>query len=140
MSQENVEIVRQLFEAWRRNDAAAALAPLDPEIEFSTVVIDLGQKVYRGYAELSEYRADLEEVWEVWETRDERFIAVGDDCVVSLYHVSGRGKGSGTPVEQDVSIIFKFRGGRVVSMKAYANQGDALKAVGLSLQDAHGDS
>src|SRR5919198_1231341 len=110
-SQENVEIVRLMFEAWRRKDTPAALELLDPDAEFKSALVDLGQKVYRGRTEIEQYRADLEAVWETWETRDERFLPAGNDCVVSLYRVSGRGKGSGTPVEQDVSIVFRIRDG-----------------------------
>jgi ketosteroid isomerase-like protein len=131
-TRENVEIVSRLFEAWRRHDTAAALELLDPEAELKSALIDLGQKVYRGHAEIVQYRTDLEAVWEIWETKDERFVPVDDDRVLSLYRVCGRGKGSGTPVEADVSIVFTIRGGKVTSMLAYLDQREALRAVGLS--------
>jgi ketosteroid isomerase-like protein len=130
-SQENVEIVRRLFEAWRQKDTPTALE-LDPEAEFKSALVDLGQKVYRGRAEIEQYRADLEAVWETWETKDERCLPVGNDCVVSLYRVSGKGKGSGTPVEQDVSIVFRIRRGKVTNLTAYLDQREALTAAGLS--------
>jgi ketosteroid isomerase-like protein len=139
MSQENVEVVRRLFAAWNRKDQDTAMALLDPQIEFRSALVDLGQKVYRGHDEMRQYRADLETAWETWETRDERFIAVGKDRVVSLYRVRGLGRGSGVPVEHDVSIVFTVRRAKVTRAKAYLDQKAALEAVGLSEQDAHAD-
>jgi len=64
MSQENVDIVRQAWEAYRRRDNEAALALYDPEIEFelrSEGRIDAGD--YHG----------LEGVQEFFRNWDERF-------------------------------------------------------------------
>ncbi|TMK41167.1 MAG: hypothetical protein E6G56_04680 [Actinobacteria bacterium] len=51
MSQENVEVVRQVFEAAARRDADAVLALYDPEVEWDATQTPGGlggDEVYRG--------------------------------------------------------------------------------------------
>jgi hypothetical protein len=57
MSRKNVEILRRLIDAFYRRDNEAALALLDPEIEFHSALVE--KKTYHGYAGLGEYRQDL---------------------------------------------------------------------------------
>jgi ketosteroid isomerase-like protein len=55
MSQENVEIVRALFDRWNRGETAAALELIDPEIEVeATIRLFDVDEVYRGHARCPE--------------------------------------------------------------------------------------
>jgi ketosteroid isomerase-like protein len=60
MSQENVEIVRQAWEAYMRHDNEAALALYDPEIELHHPV---DGSVHQGLAGVNAYFRDWFDVW-----------------------------------------------------------------------------
>jgi hypothetical protein len=70
MSRKNVEILRRLIDAFYRRDNEAALALLDPEIEFHSALVE--KKTYHGYAGLGEYRQDLDAAWSEWRSEDDR--------------------------------------------------------------------
>jgi ketosteroid isomerase-like protein len=63
MSQENVEIVRRLYDAWNRHDFDAAWALCD-----SSLVIDrsrslVDSRIYRGAREVEQFWNDWRSVW-----------------------------------------------------------------------------
>jgi ketosteroid isomerase-like protein len=129
MSRENVETLRQLADAFNRRDTEAALALLDPEVEFHSALVE--KKTYRGYAGMRQYREDLDAVWSEWRVDDARFLPAGADQVLQLYRIVGRGSASGVAVEQDIAILWTLRTGRVTEGTVFLDQTDALEAVGL---------
>src|SRR5215210_3775348 len=52
MSQENVEIVRRLLDAWNRQDAEGILALTDPEAEYVNAPMAVEPGTRRGHDEL----------------------------------------------------------------------------------------
>jgi len=103
MSQENVEIVRRLVEAFYDRDGETAASMLDAEIEFESALVE--HKTYKGMAGMLEYRRDLDDAWAEWRSDGDRFLSAGSESVVHLYRIVGRGKGSGVPVAQDIAIL-----------------------------------
>src|SRR5581483_1584638 len=130
MSQENVEVLRQLVDAFHQRDAEKALALLDPEVEFHSALVE--KKTYRGPAGLLQYRADLDAVWEEWRLEDDQFLDAGGDRVLHLYRIVGRGLGSGVSVAQDIAILWRLRKGLVTEGTVFLDQAEALEAAGLS--------
>ena len=61
MSQENVEVVRQAWEAFRRRDTEAALALYDAEVELHSAV---DGRVYRGLDGVRDFFRDWLAVWD----------------------------------------------------------------------------
>ena len=130
MSQENIEVIRGMFEAWNRRDFAAAQAAWAPEIEIEMSVGGIIDGTYRGYEGLAEvmhfwgafteFRSDVREVRPV---RDKVFITA---------HHFGRGKSSGIDVEMENWQVFTLREGRIVRYEVYAHRQKALEAAGLS--------
>jgi ketosteroid isomerase-like protein len=138
MSQENVEIVRNLYRAWDAGDRDAALRVADPE-----VVVDATRRVfnpatYVGVEGVRRWRADMDEVWQEFRTEQLQFIDAGDHVVVSGRLV-GKGKASGVEVEQPIASVWTLRAGRVIRWAmGYTDHREALEAVGLSEQDISG--
>jgi ketosteroid isomerase-like protein len=128
MSQENVEIVRRLIQAFNERDDQTVASLLDDEAEFESLTL----QTYKGKAGLLEYRRNLDEAWSEWRLEADRFLPAGPERVVHLHRVVGRGRGSDLAVSEDIAIIWTLRGGRVVRGKAFRDQEDALKAVGLA--------
>jgi ketosteroid isomerase-like protein len=132
MSEENVEVVRAVLDAQRRQDWEAFPQLYDPEIEWDDVSGlwgDWGTR--RGFDDV---RNAFLAWWEAFEQVDFRLegsiLESGDDVLANL-QISGRGRGSGLPVNQRITLIWTVRGGRVTRVRAYRERAEALEAAGL---------
>jgi ketosteroid isomerase-like protein len=130
MASANVDIVRRLVEAFYTRDAQTALSILDLDMTFESAFTEA--KTYRGVGEFAQYRRDVDDAWEDWHSEADRFLAVDPDRVLHLYRIVGVGRGSGVPVTQDIAIVWRLRGGRVVHGKVYLDQADARRAAGVA--------
>jgi ketosteroid isomerase-like protein len=132
MSEENVEIVREAFEAFVGGDQEKTARLVDPEVEFHGTVGGLQKgQVAHGQSQIDR---ELEEVdLEAWEERrlePEEFIDAGDDVVV-LLHEYRRGRGSGVELEAKTAVVVAVSGGRVARIQGYMDPDAALEAAGL---------
>jgi ketosteroid isomerase-like protein len=131
MSQENVDLLSQLNSAWSRRDArtmeALLQANLDPQFELQTLY---PAQVYRGAAGPMELMADLRETWDDYALEAEEIVDLGEHVMVVL-RMSGRGAGSGVPIERSIFLLWSFEGERAVRAKAFASREEAQKAAGL---------
>ena len=137
MSQENVEVVRQMnegFFAFLKGDPnalAAALAVLDPEIEWHGTVGGLDEnQVAHGYEELAQGFAENFEAWEKLVLETERYIDAGDSVVV-FWHEVARSRHSEQELETNTAVIYTVRNGKVVEAQGYMDRAEALEAAGL---------
>jgi ketosteroid isomerase-like protein len=137
MSQENVEIMRRVFEEFlagmERGDPGTLFdsEAVADGFEFILAVPLEGRSVWRGREGFVEFMRAWTEDFEDWSVRVERWIDAGDDRVVALTHQSGTGKGSGVPVELNLGVVSELKDGRVVRMRNYLTHAEALEAVGL---------
>jgi ketosteroid isomerase-like protein len=134
VSQENVEIVRGLYDRWSDGDFSTR-EPFDGNVDFARIGGEIvsgpgGPGRWHGRDEM--WRANVEwlRLWEEFHIEAEDFIEV-DDQVVVLSHQTARGRLSGTPVEKDGADVFTLRDGRIVRWESYSDRQDALKAVGF---------
>jgi ketosteroid isomerase-like protein len=103
MSQENVEIVRRVYEAAaRRDDAATVLALYDPEVErdipHSPARELVGRRVYHEHEGLRSFFREWYEAWGTVEPDLEELIDAGGHAI-SVETTRGRGRTSGAEVE-----------------------------------------
>ncbi len=137
MSEENVEIVRRIFDAVARRDTEGVLALYDPEIEFhaspGTFMDRIGpQRVYRGHDGLRAFNRELQEAFETIETPCDELIDAGDR-VVSKSRYWARGRGSGVEINGPVQFgVWTIHEGRIVRTVWFATRAEALEAAGLS--------
>lgn len=131
MSEENVEIVREVMELMNR---AASGGPAEPLLDrFATDVrIDMSRRVfnpdvYEGHDGLRRLGAEVQEVWEEFRIEPERFVDAGDRVIVIEVR-RGRGSGSGVEVEQRSGVIWALRDGKVVGMETDLDPEEALEA------------
>jgi ketosteroid isomerase-like protein len=133
MSKENVEVVRRGMEAFNADDDAGFVAEWDPECEFYTVTGSrMDATPYRGHKGIRRYREETAEAWMELRIDTEQVLEGGDDVVVVVGVLRGRGRGSGAAVEQRIGMVFELQAGKVRSCRSYPNPGHALEAVGLS--------
>jgi ketosteroid isomerase-like protein len=138
MSEENVEIVRRLFDAFQ-----AGLERGDPGVGF-----DLGlfaadaewvpfpggpvPRSYHGRDGFVEFMHTWTEDFDDWSIQYERLITAPDNRVVALVQQAATGKGSGVAVEQHFGQVYELEAGRVIRIRNYAHPAEALEAAGLS--------
>jgi ketosteroid isomerase-like protein len=132
MSQENVEVVRRIYDALGRPDAVAAL--WHPEVEFD-VSRDIWAAVvggghYRGPGGVRSWMLDRYGAWEQLDLECTELIDAGEE-VVSVLSVRGRGKASGIEVSYEPAGIWTIRRGQVVRVVWFATRDEALAAVRL---------
>jgi ketosteroid isomerase-like protein len=94
MSQENVEIVRRLYDALNRDDIEGAIEQMDPAVRYDLSERVFNPAVYEGHDGIRRFAADLDEVWDEFRAEPVEFIDAGETVVVS-HRVHARGKGSG---------------------------------------------
>jgi ketosteroid isomerase-like protein len=140
MSQENVELVKAMNEAYMAGEYFEALQVLDPEIEWQGTKGGLDEHiVYRGHEEVIKGFADNLMTWERLSLDYEQYIDAGDQVLVFVHEVA-RGLESGVELETDTAVVFRIENDRIVKARGYMNRAEALEAVGLSEQDALADS
>jgi ketosteroid isomerase-like protein len=135
MSEENVEIVRQLYNAIDRGDTATVLALYDPEIEWhfarSPFRNFVRHDVYRGRDALRDFvRERYADAWKSITDELEELIDA-DPHVISIIKTQGRGRASGAPAEKTHAGVWTIRGGRIVRVE-WMSREEALDAAGLS--------
>ena len=142
MSQENVDVVTGLFpgpdvdvaQLFRSEEMWTALAEfvgplIDPD--FVSIGPDTpGNPVWVGLEGFRAMCLDWLEPWETYRMEIERSIDLGDRVLV-LLTVAARTPASSQEVTSRVAFLQTVRGGKLVRQEVYANQAEALKAVGL---------
>jgi len=136
MSQANVQALQSQTEAFNRRDSGAIEKLWHPDGAFRSSVTDIeGTGGVYSASELSRYRDELDEIFDSWRIEDATYLDVGDDRVVQIQQVTGRGKGSGVPVSQRLGIVYTFRDGLIFRGRVFRTPQEALDAVGLPEQD-----
>ena len=133
MSQENVEIVRSIYEAWAADRSAAPFIDRDLEYINPPNAIEPGTRIGRHY-----FRK-VSEVWPDVRFEIERYIDAGEDVVV-IAKQFGRASSSGVETETRMGYIWTVAEGKATRFRWFSDPAEALEAVGLSEQDARADS
>lgn len=131
MESENVEIIRRGFVAYNLGDVEAVLETADPDIEFVPLRSLVVGGSYRGHDGIRRFFEDLDEEWENFSIANEEF-RDREDSVLLLGEFEARGKASGMQVHSPVAWLFELSAGKVVRMRAYSNQEEALRALAES--------
>jgi ketosteroid isomerase-like protein len=132
MSQENVEAVRRMLDAFVAGNFELALDVLDHEVVWHGTIGGLDEgRVAHGHREVIDaFGEDLQE-WESHVLEAQRLIDAGDRVVV-FWHEEGRGRSSGAEVTTNTAVIYTVRSGHVVEAQGYMDRSAALQAAGLA--------
>jgi ketosteroid isomerase-like protein len=131
MSQENVDVVRQVLDAYSRRDldALRTLNHPDLELDWSASRGSLAG-VYRGFEEGLRFYAEYYETFESSVIVPDCFIDVGDSVVVpNVVYQRGR---DAIEVSARSTLLYTLRDGKVTRVCLFQEEDEALKAVGLA--------
>jgi ketosteroid isomerase-like protein len=132
MSQENVEKMRAVFDAFNRGDLDAVVADFSADFEYvPTGALPDTDSVYRGPEEFKQFLHWLSDEFADARMEAHEFIDAGDDLVVSMTN-RGRGRRSGVETSWDVWLVWTLRNGTAIRGQAFTSKAAALEAAGLS--------
>jgi ketosteroid isomerase-like protein len=126
MSEQNVELVRRIYDIWGREESARDLIAEDVEYVNPSYAVETGTR--QGRKSFSVVR----DTYEDFNVRVERFIDAGGDDVVVLARYTGTGSGSGVQLEGEHGYIWTVRVGQAVRFRWFQSHREALDAAGLS--------
>ena len=128
MSQENVELVRTMNDAFTRGDWDAIAAILDPDVLIRTDARWPEQRIYGQEAVVAFYRG----AWEALgpEACIEGIVDLGDRVLIRVCWFV-RGLQSDLQGEMRYSELNTYREGRLIFSEFFLDPEEALKAVGL---------
>ena len=116
MSEENVEIVRLVYEGWARGDFSEGAA-FHPEVEFE--MVDWPEPVRsRGVEEMQRMWRTTLSAWDDFRAQPDDFVDYGDNVLV-LNSIRARGKGSGAEVSAQTATVWTLKAGKVVRLSLY---------------------
>jgi ketosteroid isomerase-like protein len=134
MSQENVEVVRSIYESVNRGDWDAAFRDQHLDVELTTPpgpVAGPNAATYRGREEIQGFWEELQTPFEALSVEPEEFFEHGDQIAV-VVRGRMRPKGSSGEIENRTGNLWTLRDGKVVSMQIFPKPEEALQAAGLS--------
>jgi ketosteroid isomerase-like protein len=127
MSQENVDLIRSVYDAANRRDFDFLASTVTGEFEIGSAVTGL---TYRSADAFRYLFAELGEAFGEFRMLIEETVDAGDHVVV-VFRVEAIGRGSGLPVTQGAVQVWTFRDGRLVRCDSYLDRQQALEAAGL---------
>ena len=134
MSQENVEIFKRAVEAWNRDDFAAWLDLLDPEVEWHTAL----ESAFEGPTSGFRGHAGARTIWESYKggpfrQLESRYVDIRDlgESVLALGEIKVIGQTSNLEFTTEVAHLCVIRGGKITSSRDFQSHAEGLEAAGL---------
>jgi ketosteroid isomerase-like protein len=132
ISQDNIEIVRAVMDAFNRRDVEGLEALLAPDVEIVPLRAAVeSNSAYRGPTAAADWYAAVEEAWVNLMGEFEGAREVGDRVLV-FGRIRGRGRGSGAALDVEAAGVAHFRAGLITRLQIFTNREEALQAAGLA--------
>lgn len=128
---DKMETLKQLYTALNRDDMAAVLALLDPDIERIEPSGFPTSGTYRGLATVAKHFVEARATWADGGCTPERILVSGDK-LVAFVHVRVKLKATQNWVEGRVADGFVFRNGKITFMQTFLEPPQALAWAGLA--------
>jgi ketosteroid isomerase-like protein len=116
-------IVRRMLDDYLRGDFERALSAFAEDVEWRD---QFG--IYHGHEGVAQSVSRWAGTWDEFRMEVAEVLDAGGDEVLVILRQSGRGRGSGVPVEGDMAWMYCVRGGEIVSVRLLADPGEALTA------------
>jgi uncharacterized protein len=130
------EALRKAYAAFNRNDIAATVEALAPQIEWTEPAEFPGGGTYHGREGVKAYLSQSRAAWAEIHSEPERFIVASDKIIVFV-HVQAKPKDGTEWHEARIADVFTFRSGKAIQMRAFADRRQALEWAGVKGSDAN---
>ena len=138
MSQENVENLRAVLEAWNPDawirgeaDGDAGIALFDPEVAYEdTILPDHVGETYRGHEGVARAAERWAEPYASLTIELEQIVVVGER-LVSIHQIRAKARHSGIEFEGPLAYLWTFRDGKVIHFRSYGDSEQAIEAAGV---------
>jgi ketosteroid isomerase-like protein len=130
MSQENVEIVRRMWDAFLAGDVQTALSFYAADVEWDGTNLPDGQ-IGRGHEAILDHVTRWAAAWDDWTVEVERVVDAGTDTVILFMRERGRSD-SGLTMDERHAELYTLKDGTIVRRQGFSDPRQALEAVGLS--------
>jgi ketosteroid isomerase-like protein len=131
VSQENVEVALRGIEAFNRHDAQALQALCTPDVEWVPLRAALEGTSYRGPNAVSQMFADFDESWESLRFDHDEIHDFGDRILITG-RLRAMGRATGVDLDTALSVVMRFRDGRLASFRSYTDASEARAAAGVA--------
>ena len=128
MAQENLELARELLDAFKRHDAEAAVDLIDPGAEFYALGANGDERIYLGHDGVRQYLEDVTQAGHELELLPQEYHEVGE-YVVALGMIHARSDAK--YLAESVAWVWKIERGKSVWGRVYTDPDEALAAMGL---------
>ncbi len=125
-----MSIIRRGLELFNRGEYEASVETLPPQIEWDSTDAVPDGGLYRGRDAVLTLWREIGGRWEDFRIEPNDWIEA-EDAVLMLGHLSGRGAGSGVPVEGTWDQVWRIEGGQPVRCENYTDRERAYIAAGL---------
>ncbi len=130
MSEENVEVVRRMWDAFLAGDAQTALSFFDPDVEWDGTNLPDG-RIGTGHQAILDHVARWAEIWDDWSVEIERIVDGGSGQVILFMREKGRSD-RGLTMDELHSELYTLREGMIVRRQGFSEPNQAFDAAGLS--------
>jgi ketosteroid isomerase-like protein len=131
VSQENVEVVRQVLEAFNRRDWTEWESHHDPEVEWCNPGEFPGAGVHHGVGATRRLLDELLETATEWRVDIDAIESVARDQVLMCGRSVLVGRTSRIPFEDPLCQLFELEDGRVKRVQTFRSRTEALEAAEL---------
>jgi ketosteroid isomerase-like protein len=131
MSQENVEIVKRLIDAFNAKDLDGFAELTAPDFQWSPSMVAIEGEVFVGRAGIETYFARMRDGWDSFRAEGGTFRDLGGRVLWSG-RLEGRGRMSGALVTAPLDILYALRDGKVTEMRSFLDHAEALWSAGLA--------
>jgi len=126
-----VELMRATYRRVNEAGFAAIADVVHPEF-----TMDSPQGVEASQAHdkagLREWFGKMDEIWEELRFEPEEMIDVDDTRVIAVVRTSGRARGSGIEINQELTHLWTIVDGRATSLVTFSTKREAIEVAGLS--------
>jgi ketosteroid isomerase-like protein len=140
MSQENIEVVREVISAVNDRDLDRYLAHCTESIRLETPWAPV-EGVYEGPDAIRRFFSDLRDTLPDFQLVIERLEPIGADRILALLRASATGRASGITAGADVlsaadrdmptATLFDLAGGKVRRIRVFLDRQEAFEAAGV---------
>lgn len=140
MSEENVEVARAAWKAYGDRGLEAALDYFAEDIVCEDFPELPDRATYEGKEGFRERYRQFTETWGDFVMEPVEFIDAGDDVVVAVIAMTGRGMGSDAPMDAAAVFVYEVRDGKIVRDRPFESRSEAFEAArAVGLGDVAGE-